>query len=119
MPPLLKRNKAPVEHIKYHVYIHHHPENIRDIFKKWERKGETVNMSRALKKAKALHRRNQYERIEIKKRVFNNKTNKTRDFTLKTYGKAKKKNHKDLITILAMIALLITVSGLLIFAITP
>ncbi len=54
---------------KYTVYIYHKTKT-PEKQAKWEKIRESQSVRRALQCAKAIHRRGNYERIEIKKKFF-------------------------------------------------
>jgi hypothetical protein len=88
----------------YSVYIHHHRKEGASGFEKWERRGKTANMNRALKQAKGLYKRGDYSKIEVKKQSFDNNTQSATDILFRTYSEDKnKKIVKSVIFVVALV----------------
>ena len=70
---MLKFLTQPIENTKqatqYSVYIYH-DNQYGKCLPKWQRVSATHNIKRAIKHAKLLHQKNQYKKIEVKKRFF-------------------------------------------------
>ncbi len=83
--PQISASLPRINNIQYDVYIYHRPANRNDIIPGWERKTSTQNIRRARLKAKSLYETDQYEKVEIKRRVFNEGAARSFSSTFKTY----------------------------------
>lgn len=63
---------------EYGVYVFLKPA-CRDVRPGWERKHTTPCVKRAFARARALHRSNQYQKIEIRKKYFDSRADRQRD----------------------------------------
>ncbi len=79
----LKNNELPAQ---YCIYIYHKPTN-ESRLSKWERVGATHSMRRAVTQAKLLHKRQKYEKIEVKERTFCSSEKRFKGKTLRSYEK--------------------------------
>ncbi len=73
-------------HTEYAVYIFQNPSQDSDAHNcVWEKKHTTTNKKGALRRAGALHRSNQYRRVEVKRRYFDPANDTHLQSTLKVY----------------------------------
>lgn len=75
--------------IEYSVYVYHPPSKKNK--SQWEMKGITKDMDQAMKSAEKFYNSREYQKVEVKKKFFDEKNQRTIDMTLKTYeGNLKK-----------------------------
>lgn len=80
--------------IEYSVYIYHYPtgQSSGGDAPKWEMTKTTDSMDQALKAAQSLFDSRRYQKVEVKKRFFDEKNKRNVDMTLKMFeGKARGK----------------------------
>ncbi|MGH1404708.1 MAG: hypothetical protein ACRBDL_10740 [Alphaproteobacteria bacterium] len=70
---------------EYCVYVYHKQRQNDPRLPQWERVGATRNEKRAIKHAKLLSRKKQYERIEIQKKSYNTEQNKRTGYVFRIY----------------------------------
>lgn len=76
--------------IEYSVYVFHDPKS-KKAQSKWEKVEVTNNMDKAMKSAEDLIEKRVYPKVEVKKKFFDEKNNRTVDITLKVLeGKVKR-----------------------------
>ncbi len=73
---------AEAQGIEYSVYVYNDPHKSQGKTP-WEMKTVTDNMDKAMSAAHQLHESRQYTKIEVKKKYFDQKNNRTVDMTLK------------------------------------
>lgn len=71
------------EVIEYSVYVYHHPVNKKEGQNDWEMLDQTTNMDEAMKMAEGYQESGDYQKIEVKKKYFDEKNNRKIDMTLK------------------------------------
>lgn len=76
--------------VEYSIYIFHRPfhnDNNVDDHLAWEKRHTTRSIKAAYRKAEKLFRTKAYDRVEIKKKIFDRKSACKTDRTLKIYQK--------------------------------
>ncbi len=76
--------------VEYSIYIFHRPfhnDNNVDDPLTWEKRHTTRNLKAAYRKAEKLFRSKAYDRVEIKKKIFDRRSASKTDRTLKIYQK--------------------------------
>ena len=95
-----EKNKA----IEYSVYVYHNDDKKKKGGKPWEMVSVTENMDKAFKSAEELIGSREYPKVEVKKKFFDEKNNRTVDITLKVLeGKVKKPIGVGTLTLIALI----------------
>lgn len=93
------QNKA----IEYSVYVYHDKSKKKG-GKPWEMIGVTQDMNKALKSAEDLIDSREYPKVEVKKKFFDEKNNRTVDITLKVLeGRVRKPIGAVLLTVFAVL----------------
>ncbi|MCB1720708.1 MAG: hypothetical protein H6860_06100 [Rhodospirillales bacterium] len=69
----------------YAVYIYHYPENQMEGQNDWEMRTLTSDLKTALQDAQSLYKSCGYRRVEVKKRVHDSKSARTRDTIFKVF----------------------------------
>lgn len=78
------------QQIEYSVYVFHDGKSKKGK-DKWEKVSVTENMDKAMKSAEDLINNRTYPKVEVKKKFFDEKNNRTVDVTLRVLeGKAKR-----------------------------
>lgn len=90
---------APAAQIEYSIYTFDMPKGKQKGQNKWQKHATIEDMDKALNEAQALYDSAQFQKIEVKKKFFDAKTNRNIDMTLKIY---ERKPKKDFTAILVM-----------------
>ncbi len=91
--------------IEYSVYVYFDPKKAKKSNSPWEMKGVTDNMDRAMADAEKFHNSREFQKVEVKKKYFDEKNSRTVDMILKTFdGNFKKEMSALLILVLAILA---------------
>jgi tRNA U38,U39,U40 pseudouridine synthase TruA len=77
----------------------------------WKKHASLEDMDKAIKEAEGLHQTKKYQKIEVKKKFFDQKKNRTVDMTLKVFESKPKKDRTIVIAILVAV-----IGGALAFA---
>ncbi|MFA5592861.1 MAG: hypothetical protein WC989_06080 [Micavibrio sp.] len=97
-------NQAQSAGIEYTIYTFEMPERSQKGENSWKKHATHEDMVLAMKEAEGLYQTQKYEKIEVKKKFFDQKKNRTVDMTLKVYETAPKKDYTLLIgTLLALL----------------
>lgn len=72
---------------EYKVYIYHEPKN-NERLAHWEKASNCKSLRRAVRHARALHRKDKYRSIEVKKLFYSNSEKRTISKTIRFYEKA-------------------------------
>lgn len=68
--------------IEYSVYVYHDPK--KKAQSPWEMKDVTNDMDKAMKAAEQYYETREFQKVEVKKKYFDEKNQRTIDMTLKT-----------------------------------
>lgn len=74
--------------IEYSVYVYHAPTKKQK--SSWEMKGVTNDMDKALLSAQSFFDSKEFQKVEVKKKYFDEKNDRTIDMTLKTFQNTNK-----------------------------
>lgn len=85
--------------IEYSVYVYHNPK--AKMQSPWEMKGVTNDMDKAMKTAEKFYNSREFQKVEVKKKFFDEKNQRTIDMTLKTF-EGNMKKEMGAMTILAI-----------------
>ena len=94
-------SSAPIE---YSVYVYFDPKKAKSK-SPWEMKDTTDNMEKAMAQAEEYYSSRQFQKVEVKKKFFDEKNSRTIDMTLKTF-EGNLKREMGAMTILAIGAVL-------------
>lgn len=90
---------SATQSIEYSVYVYHDPN--KNTKSPWEMKGVTNDMDKAMKSAENFYNSREFQKVEVKKKYFDEKNQRTIDMTLKTFeGNLKKE--MGIMTLLAI-----------------
>ncbi len=70
---------------EYSVYIYHHAHNYLEGWNDWEKRTVTKDLNKALDEAESLFATQEFEKVEVKQKVFDSRRNHAVDVTLKIY----------------------------------
>lgn len=73
----------PDSHSEYAVYIYHRPENQIEGQSDWEMRSVSRDLKAAMSEAQRLYQSENFQKVEIKQRVLDPRTQVTSDMTLK------------------------------------
>ena len=100
MASMQAQNAASPGSIEYSVYVYFDPKKAKSKAP-WEMKGITDNMEKAMAEAEQYYSTREFQKVEVKKKFFDEKNARTIDMTLKTY-EGNLKREMGAITILAI-----------------
>lgn len=92
--------QAPAAQIEYTIYTFDMPQPKQKGDNSWKKHSSLVDMGRAMSEAENLHQSRKYQKIEVKKKFFDQKKNRTVDMTLKTFESTPRRNYKTLLLFL-------------------
>ncbi len=98
------RTQPPPPEIEYSIYTFDMPNGSQKGANKWQRAAVMSDMVEAMKQAESLHGTGKYQKIEVKKKFFDMKKNRSVDMTLKVWESKIKKDHT--LAILLVLAVL-------------
>ena len=70
---------------EYSVYVYRHPLHREEDQNDWERKSTTVNIRKAMKYAEKFIGSGDYQKVEVKKKYFDSRSNRNLEMTVKIY----------------------------------
>jgi GTPase len=79
------------ESIEYSIIVHNHPNKIKEGAGETEKIETMTNMDKAFEQAEELVASGEYHKVEVKKKYFEEKTQRTLDMTLKVFENRPKK----------------------------
>ncbi len=92
--------QAPAAQIEYTIYTFDMPKPKQKGANSWKKHATLDDMSKAMNEAESLHGTQKFQKIEVKKKFFDQKKNRTVDMTLKVYESTPKKDYSVLIFII-------------------
>lgn len=92
--------QAQTAQIEYTIYTFDMPKAKQKGDNSWKKHSCVDDMVRAMNEAETLHQTQKYQKIEVKKKFFDQKKNRTVDMTLKTFESKPKKDYNMLLLIL-------------------
>lgn len=90
--------------IEYTIYTFDMPAPKQKGENSWKKHATLEDMTKAMDEAESLHQTQKFQKIEVKKKFFDQKKNRTVDMTLKVYESSPKKDYT--ILIVAVLAIL-------------
>lgn len=85
--------------IEYSIYTFDMPSGKQKGESKWQKHSTLDDMIKAMVEAQNLYDSEKYQKIEVKKKFFDQKKNRTVDMTLKVYERTQKKDYSTIIAI--------------------
>jgi hypothetical protein len=96
--------QAAAAGIEYTIYTFDMPTPSQKGDNSWKKHATLEDMSKAMSEAETLHQSQKFQKVEVKKKFFDQKKNRTVDMTLKVFEANPKKDYTILIvTILAIV----------------
>lgn len=89
----------PAAQIEYSIYTFDMPKGKQKGQSKWQKHATLDDMIKAMAEAQNLYESEKYQKIEVKKKFFDQKKNRIVDMTLKVYECAPKKDFSTMIAI--------------------
>lgn len=86
--------------IEYSIYTFDMPKAGQKGESKWQKHTTLDDMIKAMVEAQALYESEKYQKIEVKKKFFDQKKNRVVDMTLKVFERDVKKDHSTMIAII-------------------
>lgn len=93
--------QAPAAQIEYTIYTFDMPTPKQKGENSWQKHATLDDMAKAMGDAEELHLTQKYHKVEVKKKFFDQKKNRTVDMTLKVFENKVKKDHTILIVVIA------------------
>ncbi len=91
--------QAQAAGIEYTIYTFEMPASKQKGENSWKKHSTMEDMSKAMQQAEALHISRKFQKIEVKKKFFDQKKNRTVDMTLKIFESAPKKDRTIIIAV--------------------
>jgi tRNA U38,U39,U40 pseudouridine synthase TruA len=98
-------SQAQAAQIEYTIYTFDMPTPKQKADNSWKKHATLDDMSRAMQEAENLHQTQKFQKVEVKKKFFDQKKNRIVDMTLKTFETKPKKDFTILIAAVAAILL--------------
>ena len=95
--------QAPAAQIEYTIYTFDMPSPKQKGQNSWKKHSSGDDMGKAMNEAETLHQSRKYQKIEVKKKFFDQKKNRVVDMTLKSFESKPKKDFTTLFLILLAI----------------
>lgn len=94
---------------EYSVYVYRHPLHCEEDRNDWERKSTTVNIRKAMKYAEKFISSGDYQKVEVKKKYFDSRSNRNLEMTVKIYegGSITKPLSAEALTAIAVLSMLV------------
>jgi len=102
---------APAAQIEYTIYTYDMPTPKQKGDNSWKKHSTGQDMGKAMEEAEQLSETKKFQKVEVKKKFFDQKKNRTVDMTLKVFETERRKDYSILI-----ITVLTVVAGLAAFA---
>ena len=91
---------APAAQIEYSIYTFDMPNDGQKDESKWQKHATLDDMIKAMAEAQNLYDSEKYQKIEVKKKFFDQKKNRQVDMTLKVYERTPKKDYSTAVAII-------------------
>lgn len=91
---------AAAAQIEYSIYTYDMPRPGQKGESKWQKHVTLDDMIKAMVEAQNLYDSEKFQKIEVKKKFFDQKKNRVVDMTLKVYERDLKKDHSTMIAII-------------------
>lgn len=89
----------PAAQIEYTIYTYDMPSPGQKGDSKWQKHSTIDDMIKAMVEAQKLYDTEKFQKIEVKKKFFDQKKNRVVDMTLKVYERERKKDHSTVIAV--------------------
>lgn len=93
--------QAPAAQIEYTIYTFDMPTPKQKGDNSWQKHSTLDDMAKAMSEAETLHQTQKYQKVEVKKKFFDQKKNRTVDMTLKVFENKVKKDYTILVVVIA------------------
>ncbi len=97
--------QAQAAQIEYTIYTFDMPSPKQKGDNSWKKHSTLEDMMKAMAEAQSLHETQKFQKIEVKKKFFDQKKNRTVDMTLKVFETTPKKDYT--IAVVAVLAVLL------------
>ena len=95
--------QAPAAQIEYTIYTFDMPTPKQKGDNSWKKHATLEDMGKAMNEAENLHQTQKFQKIEVKKKFFDQKKNRVVDMTLKVFESSPKKDRTFLFAVIAAI----------------
>ncbi len=95
--------QAPAAQIEYTIYTFDMPTPKQKGDNSWKKHSSLLDMARAIREAESLYQSRKYQKIEVKKKFFDRKKNRTVDMTLKIFESKPRRYYNILYGVLGAI----------------
>jgi hypothetical protein len=96
--------QAQAAQIEYTIYTFDMPMAKQKGDNSWKKHATLDDMGKAMNEAESLHQSQKYQKIEVKKKFFDQKKNRVVDMTLKIYESTPKKDYTTVLLVLLAVA---------------
>ena len=79
--------KKPANDPEYSIYVYHNAETRKEGQNDWEKKDTTTDFLKALRDARKLNTTGEYQKIEVKKKYYDSRIERSFETTLKSFEK--------------------------------
>ncbi len=93
-------SQAQTAQIEYTIYTFDMPAPKQKGQNSWKKHVTMDDMSKAMVEAENLHQTQKYQKVEVKKKFFDQKKNRTVDMTLKIFESEPKKDYSTILLVL-------------------
>lgn len=95
--------QSPAAQIEYTIYTFDMPVPNQKGDNSWKKHATLDDMVKAINEAENLHQTHKFQKVEVKKKFFDQKKNRSVDMTLKVFESTPKKDNTVLMAVLACI----------------
>lgn len=95
--------QAQAAQIEYTIYTYDMPAPNQKGENAWKKHATLDDMTKAMSEAESLHQTQKYQKIEVKKKFFDQKKNRAVDMTLKVFETTPKKDYSIIIIVIGSI----------------
>ncbi len=92
--------QAQTAQIEYTIYTFDMPTPKQKGQNSWKKHSTSMDMGKVMVEAENLHQTQKFQKVEVKKKFFDQKKNRTVDMTLKIFETAPKKDFTTILLIL-------------------
>ena len=86
--------------IEYTIYTFDMPLPKQKSDNSWKKHATLEDMGKAMSEAENLHQTQKFQKVEVKKKFFDQKKNRTVDMTLKTFESKPKKDYTTMLLVI-------------------
>ena len=95
--------QAPAANIEYTIYTFDMPVPKQKGDNTWKKHSTLEDMTKAMMEAEGLSKTQKFQKVEVKKKFFDQKKNRTVDMTLKVFETTPKKDYTMIIVAVAAV----------------